>query len=289
LTPNTPVKKDPPRFDRRACLARARNILDGGDDLSLRYACLELRFCIEAITYDKLRTYAPRLPVSVFENWQPPQAVKALLEIEPDAAASFSLRIREEDGMGNQIGEWMPLGTHNALPLPWLRKTYNKLGNYLHIPTPRQQELNPKNPDPEKLRADLEEIMAKLQPVVENTIDASIAKVSTFTCTRCEKPVVCNVKGLQQTKKTTCMNPNCGTQYRAEETAPGEFSFQLIQTPVNCLKCEQELFLETQHIEVGRNFRCDSCGTTHTFVLGYNVLEHPKADDAHVSPKANGE
>lgn len=126
------------RFDKRSCYARARNILDTGDDFTLRYACLELRFCIEAITYDKLRFYAPRLPVLVIETWQPPQAMKALVQIEPDAASNYSIAMSPEDSLGHPTGEWMSVGAHKSLPVSWITKIYNKLGSYLHIPNPKK-------------------------------------------------------------------------------------------------------------------------------------------------------
>ena len=72
-------------FSKHACYNRARSLLNAGDDSLLRYACLELRCCIEAITYDKLNTYKARLPSSLMDEWRPSKAIKALLQLEPDA------------------------------------------------------------------------------------------------------------------------------------------------------------------------------------------------------------
>jgi hypothetical protein len=56
------------QINKYDCLARAKALLDAGDTTSLRYACLELRSCMEEATYEKLRAYAPRLPRDVLDD-----------------------------------------------------------------------------------------------------------------------------------------------------------------------------------------------------------------------------
>ena len=87
-------------FDKRSCLKRANDMLSTNDDSLLRYACLELRFCLEDIAYRKLSTYAKRLPDEVLKTWQPPQAFRALLEFEPYADQTTTIRICEETSRG---------------------------------------------------------------------------------------------------------------------------------------------------------------------------------------------
>ena len=45
------------------------------------YACLELRFCIEAIVYQKLLHGVECLPNTIVNKWQPTKALKMLVEI----------------------------------------------------------------------------------------------------------------------------------------------------------------------------------------------------------------
>lgn len=52
-------------LDKHSCLARATALLAAPTHENLRYAALELRLCIEAITYEKLRTYSNMVPLSV--------------------------------------------------------------------------------------------------------------------------------------------------------------------------------------------------------------------------------
>lgn len=112
------------KFHKESCLNRAKKLLEDKDDSDLRYVCLELRFCIESITYEKLKTYIKRLPFSVIEKWQPPQAMKALRELEPLADEDFELFISPESSPGVPTGEWVCLGHHKTFKLSWLRKTY---------------------------------------------------------------------------------------------------------------------------------------------------------------------
>jgi predicted RNA-binding Zn-ribbon protein involved in translation (DUF1610 family) len=253
-------------FDKRSCFSRARALLATNDDEVLRYACLELRFCIEAVTYDKLRTYAARLPPRVIETWQPPQAMKALRQIEPGADHDFTLRVCRESEPGTPSGDWVELGSHASLKLPWLRKTYNKLGSYLHVPSPSAQELRPPSASPETIRGDLERILADLEPVVHSKIDSSMALVVSFVCTKCGATIPCNSEGLSETGRVQCLNPKCGASFVAEVQPDGEFLIRLDVATIQCLACDQSGPVEKQKLEVGYSFPCPNCGALHQIV-----------------------
>jgi hypothetical protein len=53
-------------LDKRACLECAKELIREGSVQSLRYAALELRFCMEIITYEKLRASASHIPLQAF-------------------------------------------------------------------------------------------------------------------------------------------------------------------------------------------------------------------------------
>src|ERR1035438_382575 len=78
----------------------AAALLAQQDDASLRYAALELRRCIEAIVYAKLKIYGDLLPYGSVHQWQPPQAFDALIAIEPDAEATFTYAISPQTEPG---------------------------------------------------------------------------------------------------------------------------------------------------------------------------------------------
>ena len=85
------------QINKYDCLARAKALLAAGDAASLRYACLELRSCMEAVTYEKIREYGRRFPRSViddFSKWQPRVLVKILLSLEEGADQDYKVAIK---------------------------------------------------------------------------------------------------------------------------------------------------------------------------------------------------
>lgn len=79
-----------------ACLNRATNQLSNNDDASDRYACLELRQCLEALTYKKLSAYANRVPQELFQTWQPAQVIELLSKLEPNSISDRAFTIYKE-------------------------------------------------------------------------------------------------------------------------------------------------------------------------------------------------
>ncbi len=49
-------------------LERAKKLIEDNTPTSLRYACLELRYCIESISHAKLKLYEKHLPKSDYET-----------------------------------------------------------------------------------------------------------------------------------------------------------------------------------------------------------------------------
>jgi hypothetical protein len=70
---------------KRDHLRAAKELVQARDLPSLRYACLELRFCIEALCYDVLPHYEAELPFDAVGKWQPRKVVEALLDVDPDS------------------------------------------------------------------------------------------------------------------------------------------------------------------------------------------------------------
>ena len=239
-------------FSKYACYNRAKSLLNTGDDLQLRYVCLELRFCLEAITYDKLKFYKSRLPPSLLSTWQPPQALKVLERLEPGSTEDFTLYLGREDTPGQPASEMTYIGTHKFLDLRWLRKTYNKLGYYLHVPTPSAKRRQP-------LRSDLEKILQTLEPIVQSSLDATIAETVEFDCRKCKKKVLTNKKGLKTGSEVECLDENCGTIYWVHEQDDGEFKFSLKAARFPCKECSDTIEIGYRFLTVGYQFRCTNC------------------------------
>lgn len=133
-------------FHKRACLKRARARIAEASPEALRYACLELRFCIESICYDKLRLYAKHIPPEVLSTWQPRRVVETLREYDPHANSNYTFTKWRNDQNGNPIKRSFT-GHHVALSGAVLNKHYNKLGGFLHVPTPAQEQKGMPSPN----------------------------------------------------------------------------------------------------------------------------------------------
>ena len=121
---------------RAAHLERARTWLQDPTAEAIRCAALEVRLLIEELTYEKLRAASDIIPPAVLKTWQPPQAVKALLEFDEFADQSFEVQVGEHPTDSDAEQVWLSLGSHHALTLQWIRKNYNKVGSLLHAPQP---------------------------------------------------------------------------------------------------------------------------------------------------------
>lgn len=251
------------QLDKRSCMQRAELLLQRPEPEAIRYAALELRTCMESITYEKLRTYASKVPNSVRTKWQPPQAVKALLEFEPRSDQSFSIHIGKQEGVGIPAKNMQLLGQHNALSLKWLRKHYNKVGNLLHASAADDEG----TVDPAKVRSYLLEVVADLQPVLSSSIIAArLAKVYTSECVQCKGTVLANTEAIQAGKRAVCLNPECAAEYVVTLESPDEAIFKLWGTDFKCIGCDATTTLPNNKVVIGTSFTCPSCRKSHHVV-----------------------
>ena len=262
------------RLDKRSCMQRAELLLQRQEPEALRYAALELRTCMESITYEKLRVYASMVPDSVRTKWQPPQAVKALLEFDPRGDQSFTIHIGKQEDIGIPAKDMQFLGQHNALSLKWLRKHYNKVGNLLHAPTADDEG----TVDPPEVRSYLMEVVADLKPVLSSQIiGARFAEVYTIECAQCKGTVIANKKAIQAGKRAVCFNPDCAAEYVVTITSPDEPLFELCRTEFKCIGCDATVSISDNKVDIGISFTCPSCGKSHRVVDHQWILKETES------------
>jgi transcription elongation factor Elf1 len=249
------------KFD---CLARAKTLMASGDAASLRYACLELRFCMEAVTCEKLRAYAPRLPPEVLSRWQPPQAVAALLELEDEAEQEYTVAIGGR--RGETTGPMQGLGEHRTFAITWLRKHYNKLGNFLHVPNENAPGQRRQQVNPQELRQYLESVVEECEQVVESSITFTLALTVEFNCQLCRRKTVVNAKGAKQRGRISCWNPQCEAEYTVFTDEDGSICFRLRGWPFPCQACGHRIVVPSKRLVPGHQFACDACGRRHKLV-----------------------
>src|ERR1035441_8960270 len=161
--------------EKRASFEAAREKLARRADDLLGYAALDLRRCLEAMVYQKLWARKNWIPLDIARTWQPPQAFAALLSIEPEAGRDMTLAVGPASSTPNEIpasDSFRSLGVERRPQLRWLKKTYNKLGNFLHVPSPFTQA-----PSNQTIRDFLETTIRELEPYVHNDLTFAIANV----------------------------------------------------------------------------------------------------------------
>ena len=244
------------------------------ENRDLAYAALELRQLIEYLVYRKLAAYSKYVPESVSQKWQPPQAMKALLRLEPDADKDVAIKVSfDATPETADTATWIDLGHHIALDSKWLTRTYSRLGSYVHVPHGRDG-----GHDYVAMRAALVEIFSELQRVSEaNIVACSMGNRVSFACQDCGQSIFVNTDLLEEDCHTVCFNADCGARYVAAQPN-GEWGFEKEAVEVDCPGCGAPMFLPIHRIAVGRVFVCRECEarTRVGLILG---LPDPEAPD----------
>lgn len=250
-------------MNKRECFERAKQLISDSRSESLRYAALELRCCMEAITYEKLASSSSRIPQSVLNKWQPPQAIKALSEFEPDTDKGFVIAIGIEDEPGKRSKNMHFLGEHKTFKGKWLKKHYNKLGNLLHFPSIEQQKQK-KNNDDEEIRKYLQEVLSHIEDILKGNISGGwIGQTYTFKCQCCNEPIIVTEYKVENSNEAVCLNPHCNAEYYARLDENSEPIFALKATKFECIECHELNDIENRKIKSGFQFNCRSCNTLH--------------------------
>jgi len=246
--------------EKRESLRKAQELLSSEDNSSLRHAALELRRCLEAIVYEKLWAYRDRIPADVARKWQPPQAFRALLVFEPDAAQTATYRFARESEPGVPAEPFRTLGTDIRPEPGWLNRTYNKLGSFLHAAWPFSR--SQASPDPAATREYLGAVAAQLEPFVTSTFTATFATITEFSCFECGTTVKANAEALAKIGELECLNTDCGCRYFVTPDGDG-FVFELDAKHLGCAQCGVDIRIPTQRIKLDFEFACSACATRY--------------------------
>jgi hypothetical protein len=243
-----------PASEKREAYGAASNLLSRQDADSLRYAALELRRCIEAIVYEKLKGYGQLLPEDSVHQWQPPQAFDALIAIEPKAENTLTFAVAKQAELSKPAaGPYQVLGVDERPKGRWIKKTWHKLGFYLHADWPFAVDKPRTSPRPF-----LEKTLAELAPLVNNSFTAMLSNEISFPCSGCGEIVRVMEKAVESTRQATCLK--CGMPYKAEESE-NSFTFYPDQPPFTC-DCGVSTFIPLAHVEIGYRFSCRGCKRT---------------------------
>lgn len=241
-----------PSSEKRQAYQAASALLSKQDDTVLIYAALELRRCMEAIVYEKLLVYGVLLPENSVYKWAPSQAFDALIEIEPNAQETFAVAVGLQDRPDHLPKEPLRvIGVDERPKSKWVKKTWNKMGAYLHAEWPFGAASKQKIPT----RDFLAKTLAELAPFVNNSFTFMMSDNIDFRCGSCGTNVRVMSKTVEERRCATCLT--CGVRYRAEKDKGG-FTF-FPDEPLLACECGVENPVPLQRIKVGYRFPCSGC------------------------------
>lgn len=245
------------RAEARQHLSAARSLLQGPGEAAARYACLELRMTIEAMTYELFQLYLKELPRSATVHWQPGKVIRELLAADPHADQSRTIRIGRQDALGVPATAMTVAGEDRRFSLKWASKAHNSLGSALHTPTAAQRDKGGADGDAE-LRAKCAEVLATLDDLVTRPFfHFTGADYITAECD-CGVTFKRRPAALQQNPVTECMGCGARYDYVAEhESGPHRLVLQAIGW--TCPGCEAQLHVGLHQIDGRLEVTC-ACG-----------------------------
>ena len=113
------------RNDARKHLERFEEEFGSGDNDRLKYAALELRMVMEALTYDRALAYKDEFPPNEYETWQPRKLMAVLLDINPVADQDSSIRFGVEEEYNGTSPAMRSLGSEKLLNMATLKEHYD--------------------------------------------------------------------------------------------------------------------------------------------------------------------
>lgn len=269
-------------------LDKAKAFLERGEDDDLRYAALELRFCIEQLFYRMVPVYSRELPDTVLDGhtWQPGEIIEMLVDIDPYVQKDRVLSIGPEPRPGEAPSQMHVIGRQSGLDKALVRGYYHALGFYLHART------NQKPHDYAKLKRKLTKLLPRLEKFRGDTVLDGFAERVSLQCTECGRPVAKRTEALTRNAYLTCPNRNCCAMFECEETTEAHARLRLLQENLKCTECGVDNFFGVHLLrrgsETGAIIRCTGCGAKRQLRLYVTAIPletaGPESLEAEVPP-----
>lgn len=265
------------RSSARKNLKRCEVELASGDNERLKYAALELRMAMEALTYDRVLAYKDEFPETEYETWQPRKVLAVLLEIDSTADKDRTIACGIEEEYGVPAPVMTALGTEKVLNMSTLQKHYDALGSFLHVPSIKQTRTGNVH-DLQRIRARCEEIAAFVRDVLSSPVfNITLGNFATVDCIACGKHIRKRIPHGESEFHAECFE--CGAPYTVVAKGGGEVEWQPRQLELECsnASCRQKVYVWQHEVKVGRRWVCEGCGGQNRFALGicYKAPDEP--------------
>lgn len=256
------------RGKSREHLKAASEQLETGSDSNLKYAALELRMAMEAVTYDRALAFKEEFPTEEYDTWQPKKVMAVLLEIEPTADKDSTMSFGLEEEYGVPAKQMTSLGTETVLNMGVLKKHYDALGSFLHILTIKSTKAG-KTVNYIKLRKRCEEIKTYLNKVLSSPVfNSTLGVFSSIECAECGKKIRKRIPREENTIQVECSN--CVASYRVSSSGSNQSVWESLQQEIECAnpECTKKIVVWEKEIRLGNKWNCQDCKGQNTFVLG---------------------
>lgn len=235
-------------YDFKEHISNAKRLYEIGDNTSLRYCALELRFAIECHVYIQLRAGLGKIPETVINTWQPPQAIKSLCMFEETADQDLKVTITCDDS-------YEITASYKNIKYKDLSKWYNTLGSFLHQPTIKKQEFQV---DKNKLSS----ILAKLAELCDQQLITFHRGYEQIKCEKCKKEIIFTKDYVKKHNKIDCQNAGCPNFVIIRLAPDGKYeSFQSAGVP--CFICGERIHISLCDMKDGAEFYCKKCKNKH--------------------------
>ena len=149
-----------------------------------------------------------------------------------------------------------------------LRKHYDALGSFLHVPS-LKQSLKGKVQDFQAMRARCEEIATSVRCALSSPVfNITFGNFATLDCIVCGKRIRKRIPHGESELRAECFE--CGASYNVVVKGLGEVEWQPRQHELECANasCKQKVFIWQHEVEAGRHWVCEGCGGQNIFALG---------------------
>lgn len=248
----------------------AKSLIEKNDTDQLYYACLELRYALEKITYQKLKQRLDKITIEEISSWQPKRALDRLMElVDEHLGQDTTLSMAREDqyGVAPDAAKFFHVGTTKGIDPKKIGKHWQKLGSFLHIKMPQTKSDHPEKPDATTLKEYLGEVIDYIEKLTSTSFDSFFSMNVTVKCSRCEQSIVRNSKLLKEGDIVQCQNPQCPASYIVHKKEE-DFIFEPYLFTLECDKCGQKAdyeanaFLKMSYRDSYRA-KCNGCGAEH--------------------------
>lgn len=253
-------------FNVRHHIKRAKEHLESGEDYRIFYACLDMRYALEEIAYQKLRTRIKYISDKELKGWQLSRVMNMLenlLDKHIGRDGTFSIAEQKDPNVLPETG-WKHLGDNKGVSPKYISKHWHTIGSFLHIKKPTRNEVRTYH-NVIEIREKLDEIIKYVENITSTGFDGYMCNTITIECNLCEQRIIRNADLLEEENIVQCQKPDCVASYIVTRQEDGSFEHKLNTITTIC-KCGKKVSYDANVLldmdKTQQNlYKCEKCGT----------------------------